>query len=115
MQTLRRYIAPVALLLAALISVQMLDMDRCCEVPPSRHVEAPGLHASDEGAGPHDRSDPAGHDHASSPDCLCHLLFVSTSVAPEVVAPLAPRSSAIEAPESCCSAPQAAPGHVPLA
>jgi hypothetical protein len=117
MRASRRYTAPIAALLVTLIAVQMLDLDLCCKarrLEADVHLPAAGseagaaaLWAGDEGHVP--------HDHAAAPDCLCHLIFVSTSAAPEVLAPHPLISYAAEAAGTLCSAPLSPPAPVPIA
>ncbi|NBC17355.1 MAG: hypothetical protein GVY18_08600 [Bacteroidetes bacterium] len=120
MNRLRRYTAFVATLVLVIVVAQSLDMGLCCEVHESDLPEAPTdvLLLSERGTstdylapghddGPHQRSE-------EHPECLCHLVFVSTSAGPSLQAAIIPISVVPEVQTSPPTPFLSPPGHVPL-
>lgn len=121
MTVLRRHSASVAALLLITVAVQMLDMDLCCEVDRSARSQAeteslllsegavagmlPSASGGEEGA----------HEHAAQPDCLCHLIFISTDATPAVQAVRVPTPLRAEVQESPYSTALSPPGPIPIA
>ena len=95
MSTLRRLVPVFAALLAVVVAVQTTDLVACAdEAAAVEHGESRadgppgGGHPSPAPDDSHD--DGHGHDDGTSADCLCHLAFTPTAVAPEVGAQPAP-------------------------
>ena len=91
MARLRRLVPALAALLAALGVVQTTDLVACAdEALAAEHGEthADGLPSGGHPApAPGDSHDDGhGHDEASFADCLCHVVFTSTAVAPDAAA-----------------------------
>lgn len=83
--------------LAVLVVVQMVDLVACADEkaaaasPVGTHADtlAQGGHPVPAPAGSHDDGE---HDHASSADCLCHVVFAPTSGIPSAEADRAPEA-----------------------
>ncbi|HIG75102.1 MAG TPA: hypothetical protein EYQ24_11145 [Bacteroidetes bacterium] len=87
---MRRCVPVLAALLAGLILVQTTDLVSCAdEATVAQHIEghldgaAGSGHPSPSPGGDHEDGD--AHD-APSADCLCHLVYAPTTVAPDAVA-----------------------------
>lgn len=130
MSTLRRYSTFIAAIVLACVGAQTLDLGLCCDSsPPAPSQSETEAIVSVMGAGdflsaaalPPASGDSApgeersSSSHAAQPDCLCHLVFTSTSLAPPLLAAAAPTSLVAEAPELPRSALLLPPGHVPIA
>lgn len=122
MSTLRRHSAPLALLVLTCIGVQTLDMGLCCDTSTPVQTTGGKVFVVDATSLLHLAARPSASgeergatDQMTQPDCLCHLVFTSTSLAPALHRATAPTSLLTEAPEPLCSALLPPPGHVPIA
>lgn len=125
MASLRRYSTLIATLVLLAVSTQMLDLGFCCgrslsASPASEHVAT--FSTAETGPLVDAAAQPVAAEEgrstgsqAANPDCLCHLVFTSTSLAPALLAAAAATSLPAEAPESLRSTLIAPPGHVPIA
>ena len=95
MSTLRRFVSPLAALLAVLIVGQTTDLLACADESVAARssethadVLANGGHPVPVPGGSHD--DEHEHEEGTFADCLCHVVFAPTAVLPEVGARPAP-------------------------
>ena len=87
MSTLRRFVSPLAALLAVLIVGQTTDLLACAD--ESVAAESSETHADVLAGGGHPVPAPGdshGHDHEDGTfaDCLCHVVFAPTDIVPAV-------------------------------
>ena len=136
MNALRRYSPFIAAFVLACVGAQTLDLGLCCGPPPpaptpseTETIAETGVTPGVMGAGgflsaaapspaPGDAApgeERSSSSHAAQPDCLCHLVFTSTSLAPPLLAAATPTLLAAKAPERLRSALLLPPGQVPIA
>jgi hypothetical protein len=92
MSTLRRFLAPIAALLALVVAVQTTDLVTCAdevaaaEYAGDTHLDAPGAQGAHAVPVPGDSHEEGEHEHdgGAFADCLCHVVFAPTGVVPAV-------------------------------
>jgi hypothetical protein len=87
MSTLRRFVSPLAALLAVLIVGQTTDLLACADEAVA--AESSETHTDVLAGGGHPVPAPGdshGHDHEDGTfaDCLCHVVFAPTGIVPAV-------------------------------
>lgn len=122
MTLLRRLAPALSTLLVALVAVQTLDLVACAdEAEAAGHaggshvdgVAAAGAHPLPAPGADHDEGAPHG-EPLGMVDCLCHVVFVSTAVAP-MLGPPAEVAFAFAAYRGAGAEGEVPPpGHVPL-
>lgn len=122
MTLFRRYSVFVAALLLAVVAVQMLDMGLCCawDRATSSPVEAASEVILLDVTGVStdllvSRGEKHEHGYPMQPDCLCHLIFVTSGMAADLQAIVIPISAVPEVQESPYSTLLSPPGHIPIA
>lgn len=125
MNMLRRHSALIAALVLTCVGAQTLDMGLCCASsahdPSEAATEAAvsmigtGYLYASGALPPASSKGPGTSDHPAYPDCLCHLVFTSVSVAPTLLVAPASTPLAAEAPQLLRFALLSPPGPVPIA
>ena len=122
MNTLRRFLPTLAALLAVLVVLQTTDLVACADEAVAAehgetHTDAQLAQGAHDVPGPGDSPDDSGkHEDGTFADCLCHVVFAPTAVAPTVGS--RPAGASVDLAFVADAPPEVepqGPEHVPLA
>ena len=122
MSTLRRTLPTLAALLAVLVVLQTTDLVACADEAVASehgetHTDAPMAQGAHDVPSPGDSHDESGdHEEGTFADCLCHVVFTPTAVAPTVGS--RPAGESVDTAFVADAPPEVepqGPEHVPLA